>query len=127
MLLSRVLKYIVRILVWGIIIFYVSLLVFLNIPVIQSRLSAAVSAELGKLLNTEVSVGRIEVGLFNRLHVENVLLNDLQGDEMLNVRRLSARFELKPLLDGKIVVNSVQLIGFDAFLKKEPLRYTSLG
>ena len=119
MLLSRVLKYIVRILVWGIIIFYVSLLVLLNIPVIQSRMSAAVSAELGKLLNTEVSVGRIEVGLFNRLHVENVLLNDLQGDEMLNVRRLSARFELKPLLDGKIVVNSVQLIGFDAFLKKE--------
>ena len=35
------------------------------------------------------------------------------------MRRLSARFELKPLLDGKIVVNSVQLIGFDAFLKKE--------
>ena len=38
---------------------------------------------------------------------------------MLNVRRLSARFELKPLLEGRIVIYSVQMIGFDIRLKKE--------
>ena len=119
MVLSRRLKYIVRILVWGLIGIHIGILVLLNIPSVQNKLASMVSSELGKLLNTEVSVGHIELGLLNRIHVEDVKLDDLQGDEMLNVHRLSARFEWKPLLDGKIVINSVQLIGFDIQLKKE--------
>ena len=115
---SRQLKHIVRVLVWGIIGIHIGLVVLLNIPSVQNKLASIVSSELGKLLNTEVSVGHIELGLFNRLHIEDVQLKDLQGDELLNVQRLSARFEIKPLLDGKIVINSVQLIGFDIRLKK---------
>ncbi|MBQ8441863.1 MAG: translocation/assembly module TamB domain-containing protein [Bacteroides sp.] len=116
---SRQLKYIVRILVWGFIGIHIGIVVLLNIPSVQNKLASMVSTELRKLLNTEVSVGHIELGWFNRLHIENVWLKDQQGDELLNVHRLSARFEVKPLLDGKIVVNSVQLIGFDVRLKKE--------
>ena len=119
MVLSRRLKYIVRILVWGIIGLHIGMYILLNIPVVQGKMASIISNELRKILNTEVSVGHIELGLFNRLHVENVLLDDLQGEEMLNVHRLSARFELKPLLKGRIVINSVQLIGFDIHLKKE--------
>ena len=119
MVLSRRLKYIVRILVWGFLAIHIGILVLLNIPSVQNKLASTVSSELSKLLNTDVSVGHIELGWFNRLHIEDVKLDDLQGDEMLNVHRLSARFEWKPLLDGKIVINSVQLIGFDIQLKKE--------
>ena len=119
MVLSRRLKYIVRILVWGIIGIHIGIFVLLNIPSVQGKMAALVSAELSKLLNTELSVGHIELGLFNRLHIGNVRLHDQKGEEMLNVNRLSARFELEPLLDGKIVINSVQLIGFDIHLKKE--------
>ena len=119
MVLSRRVKYIVRILVWGFIGFHIGLLILLNIPSVQGKLASLVSTELGKILNTEVSVGHIELGLFNRIHIEDVLLDDLQGEEMLKVKRLSARFELKPLFDGKIVINSVQLIGFSIHLNKE--------
>ena len=112
-------KYIVRILVWGLLALQLSVLVLLNIPSVQEKLASTVSIELKKLLNTEVSVGHIKVGLFNRLHIEDVQLDDLNGEDMLNVRRLSARFELMPLLKGKIVINSVQLIGFDIQLRKE--------
>ena len=38
---------------------------------------------------------------------------------MLNVDRLTARFELDALFRGKIVVNSIQLIGFDINLRKQ--------
>jgi len=119
MVLSRRLKYVVRILVWGILGFHIGLYILLNIPVVQGKMASIISTELRKILNTEVSVGHIELGLFNRLHVENILLNDLQGEEMLNVRRLSTRFEWKPLLEGRIVINSVQLFGFDIRLEKE--------
>ena len=112
-------KYIIRILVWGFIVIHIGLLILLNVPFVQKKLSAAISSELSKLLNTEVSVGHIELGFLNRLHIEDVRLNDLEGDEMLNVHRLTTRFEWKPLLDGKVVVNSIQLIGFDVQLRKE--------
>ena len=101
-------KSIVRILVWGLLALQLSVLVLLNIPSVQEKLASTVSKELKKLLNTEISVGQIRVGLFNRLHIEDVQLDDLNGEDMLNVRRLSARFELAPLLKGKIVINSVQ-------------------
>lgn len=116
---SRQVKYIVRILVWGIIGIHIGIVVLLNIPSVQNKLASIATAELRKLLNTEVSVGHVEMGFLNRLHIENVLLKDRQGDDMLNVQRLTARFEVKPLLDGKIVINSVQLIGFDIRLKKD--------
>lgn len=119
MVLSRRLKYIVRIFVWSLIILHVGLFVLLNIPAVQGKMASLVSSELRKLLNTEVSVGHIELGMLNRIHVEDVYLNDLQGEELLKLNRLSARFELKPLLEGKIVVNSVQLIGFDIHLKQD--------
>ena len=118
-MLSRRLKYITRILVWGILGIHIGIWILLNIPSVQGRLASLVSVELSKLLDTEVSVGHVELGLFNRIHVENVLLEDRQGEEMLKVSRLSARFELKPLLEGKITINSVQLIGFSIHLKKE--------
>ena len=82
MVLSRRLKYIVRILVLGILGLHIGIYVLLNIPVVQGKMASIISSELRKILNTEVSVGHIELGLFNRLHVENVLLNDLQGEEM---------------------------------------------
>ena len=112
-------KYIVRILVWGFIAIHVGLLVLLNIPFVQKKLASTISTELSKLLNTEVSVGHIELGFLNRLHIEDVKLNDLQGNELLNVHRLTTRFELDQLAEGKIVINTVQLIGFDIQLQKE--------
>ena len=119
MVLSRRLKYIVRILVWSFIGIHIGLIVLLNIPSVQGKLAALVSAELGRLLHTEVAVGRIELGLLNRIHITDVRLDDQQGEEMLNVNRLSARFEWRPLLEGKIIINSVQLIGFDIRLQKD--------
>ena len=59
MFLSKHLKYIVRILVWSILGLHIGLAVLLNIPVVQGELASLVSAELRKLLKTEVSVGHI--------------------------------------------------------------------
>ena len=65
MVLSRRLKYIVRILVWGFIGFHIGLLILLNIPSVQGKLASLVSTELGKVLNTEVSVtGLINVSYY---------------------------------------------------------------
>ena len=119
MVFSTHLKRIVRILIYGLIGIHVGLFVLLNIPSVQEKLGVWVSSALKNVLNTEVSVGHVEVSLFNRIHIEDVLLHDQEGEKMLNVDRLTARFELDALFRGKIVVNSIQLIGFDINLRKQ--------
>lgn len=51
------------------------------------------------------------MGLLNRLIVEDLLLYDQQGEELLKVPRLSIRFDILPLLKGRISISSVQLFG----------------
>ena len=116
---SKSLKYTVRILLGTLIGVYLGIIVLLNIPYVQGRLSAFVTKELGNLLHTEVSVGRIDMGLLNRIIVEDVLLHDRRNEEMLKVARLSAKFDLLPLLNGKITISSVQLFGFTICLNRE--------
>lgn len=118
MISSKSLKYTVRILLGILLGAYLGIIVFLNIPYVQHRLSVFVSKELKTILNTEVSVGRIDMGLLNRIIVEDVLLHDRKGEEMLKVARLSAKFEILPLLEKKITISSVQLFGFNINLNR---------
>jgi len=119
MRLSRRFKYFFRILTGVCFGLYAGVWLLLNTPAVQSKLASVVSRELKQLLNTEVSIGHVDLGLFNRIIIEDVLLDDRQGEEMLKVSRLAARFKLKPLLDGKISINNVQLFGLSARLNKE--------
>jgi hypothetical protein len=58
------------------------------------------------------------MGLFNRIILDDLLLNDLSGKEMLKVSRLSAKFSIFPLLRGRISISSIQLFGFNIALSK---------
>ena len=112
-------KYTVRILSGTLIGVYLGIIVLLNIPFVQGKLSVFAARELKAVLHTEVSVGKINMGLLNRIIVEDVLLHDRKGEELLKVARLSAKFEILPLLKGKITVSSVQLFGFTVNLNRE--------
>lgn len=119
MISSKRLKYTVRILLGTLLGVYLGVIVLLNIPYVQGKLSVFVARELRKVLNTEVSIGKIDMGLLNRIIVEDVLLHDRKGEELLKVARLSAKFEVLPLLKGKITISSVQLFGFTVNMHRE--------
>lgn len=70
----------------------------LNIPNIQQAMSVFVAEELSEVLNTKVVIGRINMGLLNRIIIDDVLLDDQSGQEMLKVTRLSAKFDIMPFL-----------------------------
>jgi hypothetical protein len=106
-------KYIVRILVGTLAALYLGITLLLHLPAVQRRISALAADELSQLLHTEVQIGSVNLGLFNRVILEDVHIQDQQQKEMLRVARLSAKFDLLPLLQQRIAVHSVQLFGFD--------------
>ena len=97
---------------------YIGTILLLNIPYIQHRMSLLVADELGKVLQSELVIGRIDIGLLNRIIVDDLLLEDRSGKDMLRVARLSAKFDILPLFEGKISISNVQLYGFDINLNK---------
>lgn len=82
-------------------------------------MSVFVAEELSDLLNTRVTIDRINIGLLNRIIIDDVLLDDQDEQEMLKVTRLSAKFDIMPFFKGKISISSVQLFGFNINLQKK--------
>lgn len=62
------------------------------------------------------------MGLLNRIIIDDLSLDDQSGKEMLKVTRLSAKFDILPLFNGKISISNVQLFGFNINLGKKALQ-----
>ena len=89
------------------------------IPQAQNYLGSKVADAIADKLGTQVSIGRVNLGLFNRVIIDDVRIKDQQQQDMLRVGRLSVRLELLPLLDGKVAISSAQLFGAHFLLYKE--------
>ena len=112
-------KHIISCIIWTIFALYVILIVLLHLPPVQTFLGSTVATALAQKFGTEVSVGRISLGFFNRIIIDDVRMLDQKGDSMIYASRLSAKVDLLPLKDGKISVSSAQLFGLRANIYRQ--------
>ena len=125
---------------------YLLLLFVLNFSPTQQFLTDKAAALLSGRLGTELRIGRVEVGLFNRVTLIDVGLKDRSGRDMLRARSVSCKIELLPLLQSRVSLRSVSLLDadvrlytptrgaepnfrflLDAFRSKEPRRKSALN
>lgn len=97
---------------------YLFLILLVHLPQIQSRLGNALSETLSEKFGTKVDVGKIYLGLFNRVIVDDVKILDQDKKEMLAASRISAKLNISQLIKGNIVVTSAQLFGMKATMYK---------
>lgn len=97
---------------------YFLLVVLLNIPTVQTIVGNKVAEALSSKLNTEVRIGKLDLGLFNRIIINDVLIYDQNSEEMLRASRLSAKINYLDLLNQKITISAAQLFGINANLYK---------
>ena len=112
-------KHIISCIIWTIFALYVILIVLLHLPPVQTFLGSTVATALAQKFGTEVSVGRINLGFFNRIIIDDVRMLDQKGDSMIYASRLSAKVDPLPLKDGKISVSSAQLFGLRANIYRQ--------
>ena len=115
----RKLKHIINWTIWSLLTLYVVLIILIHLPFVQTWLGSVVGGMVSKKLNTEVSVGRVDLGFFNRLIIDDVTIKDQQHKDMLLVRRMSVKLELLPLIDGRVAISSAQLFGAEAHLYRD--------
>lgn len=102
--------------VWTLAFVYIGLVVALHVPPVQRWTGSVVASFLSKTLGTEVSIGRVDIGLLNRVVIDDVRIMDQQCDTLLQSSRMAASIELRELFDGRISLSSVQLFGMKAKL-----------
>ena len=88
---------------------YILVATLLHIPAIQQGIGSVVASAIGSKLGTKVSVGRVDLGLFNRIIIDDVTILDQLGKNMLCSSRIAAKINLFDLLSGKVSVTSAQL------------------
>ena len=83
----RSIKHIVRSTIILALVCYFGIIAVLSIPFIQKRLSDFTAQELSRIMQTEVRIGNIDLGLLNRVIIQNVYLEDKSGKELLKINR----------------------------------------
>ena len=105
--LLKKLRRIINYLVWLTVGLCLAAMVMVRVPVVQSALGTAVASAISNKFGTPVSVGRVDVGIFNRIIIDDVAILDKRGKRMLWASRLSAKFSYTDLARGKITITSV--------------------
>ena len=107
----RIFKWIFSIVLWTVIALNVIAFGVTRLPVSQHFLGDKVSGYVSDLLGTEVSVGRVDLGLPSRLILDDLVIHDQQQKEMIRAARVSVKIDILPILEGKVAINSAQLFG----------------
>ncbi|MBP5776973.1 MAG: translocation/assembly module TamB [Prevotella sp.] len=115
----KILKRIISVVIWTVIALNLLSAGILHLPGVQQFVGGKVAAMLEDQLGTKVTVGQIDIGLLNRIIIDNVLIYDQQRKEMLRVSRLSVKIDYMPLAEGKIHISSAQLFGAHAHLYRK--------
>ena len=77
----------------------------LSVPAVQNYAIDKASTWAGNKLGTTVSVGRIAIGMFNRVTVHDFYVSDWDGDTLLYVNRADARIaSLASLMNKNLVL-----------------------
>lgn len=87
-----------------------ALLLLIRSSKIQTAAVQVVAHELSRGLQSEISVGKVEYKLFNRLQVTDVRIMDRQQDTLLAVDTLNAQFDFKGFFQQRISFQSVELL-----------------
>ncbi len=109
-------KHFINTIVWALVGLYVVVVVMVNIPMAQSFIAHRLAQALSSKLGTPVSVGRVDVGLFNRLIVDDVSLVDQKGVPFFKATRLSVKVDYLEAMYGRVAITSAQVFGMKARL-----------
>ena len=103
----------------ALVVVYGLVVMLLSLPIVQHHVSEAVEEQLETLLHTHVSIEHITMGYPNRLVLDDVEIDDLEGKPLLRAARLSARFEWIPLLShGRVSIHTAQIFGLHARISR---------
>ena len=88
---------------------YILVAIILHIPLVQQTMGKTVAKAMADKIGSKVTVGNIDLGMLNRIIIDDVVILDQNGKEMLKAARIAAKIDIVDLLEGKVNITSAQL------------------
>ena len=88
---------------------YILVAIILHIPLVQQTMGKTVAKAMADEIGSKVTVGNIDLGMLNRIIIDDVVILDQNGKEMLKAARIAAKIDIIDLLEGKVNITSAQL------------------
>lgn len=98
---------------------YLFIVIMGNIPMVQLLVGSKLASAMATKFATEVHIGKVNIGFFNRIIIDDVSILDQNGKHLLRSSRMSAKINFLEIMRGNIIITSAQLFGLDANLYKE--------
>lgn len=98
---------------------YLVLLFIANATPARHYLADVAASYLHDKLHTKVSIESVELGLFNRLTLRNVYIEDQKKKPLLKAKLISAKIELRSIFRESLNLRTVSLIETETNLYKE--------
>lgn len=99
--------------------FYLLLLFIANATPARHYLADVISSYLREKLCTNVKIESVELGLFNRLTLKNVSIEDQRRAPLLKAKVISAKIEIRSIFLKRLNLRTISLIEANANLYKE--------
>lgn len=114
------LKRVIKGTVWTIIAIYLALITLAHLPFVQDWIGNEVSNIIAKKLDTKVEIGKIRLGLLNRIVIDGLEIYDQKSKPMLKTSRLAAKINYSELVKNhRIYISSAQIFGLNGVFYKE--------
>lgn len=95
----------------GIIGLNVILYILLSIPAVQQKVVDFAIGQIKPKINTELSIDKVQIRLFNHISLEGVYVEDQGKDTLLYAKKLAVDFSIWGLLNNKLEINNIDLDG----------------
>lgn len=119
--LSRVIKKILKLFAWiigSIVLLLVLIALLIQIPSVQTWLTNKAVSFLEDKIGTEVSLGGISIAFPKNIVLEDIYLEDQQGDTLLYAQELNVNTDLWGLTRNEIQLNKISLQNTVAFVER---------
>ncbi len=97
---------------------YLLLLVLFNFGPLHQRINLWVTQSLSEYFQTEVSIGNIELRLFNQVNLSDVTIFDQSHQPLLRAKNISTRVSLSNFIHGRFYFRTISLLDANIDLYK---------
>ena len=115
--LRRVGRVFIKILI-GILAFFIIIMLLVQAPPVQNFARKKIVTFLENKLGTRVSIGKINIGIPNKVLLENVYLEDMQKDTLLSGGRLKANINMFKLINSNVEIRELEIENMTAKVKR---------
>ncbi|MBC7747984.1 MAG: translocation/assembly module TamB domain-containing protein [Methylotenera sp.] len=119
---KKYLKKSLKIFLWiigSVILLFLAVVIAIQIPSVQNYAKSKAVAYLEGKIKTKVTIDRLEIGLPKKVILEGVYFQDQKKDTLFAGEKLAVDISLFQLMNNKVEINSVHLVGISANLSRD--------